>query len=99
PLICIALAVVGFVLGMYVFSRMSLMQWNEEQEIVEAGKMDRVGYATLGLYIVFEIGLRTFLSTEFPISATSFILASIFGVLFGRAIGMMVEIHRVYRAT
>ena len=53
PLIAGALAVVGFVLGLFLFSRMNVVNWNEEEEVVQTGRMDTVGYAVLGLYIVF----------------------------------------------
>ena len=97
PLIALALAVVGFVLGMFIFSRMNAVSWNEKEETVQSEKMDKIGYATLALYVLFEIGLRTFLSHTFPISATAFLLAGIFGTLLGRVVGTVIEIHRVYR--
>jgi len=78
---------------------MNVVNWNEEEEVVQTGRMDTVGYATIGLYILFEISFRTFLHDYFPISATAYLLAGIFGTLFGRAVGTVIEIHRVYRAT
>lgn len=89
----------GFVIGLYVFSRMSVIQWNEELEVVEAGRMDAIGYGLIALYIVFEIGLRTFLHDYYPVSATIFILAAVAGTLSGRAFGTLVEIHRVFTRT
>ena len=86
-------------LGIFIFSRMSPILWNEEQEMVETGRMDTIGYVVLGLYIVFEIGLRTALHDFFPLTATALILSGVFGVLFGRVIGTVVEIHRVYAAS
>ena len=94
--ISLVLAVIGFLLGMFFFSRINSLQWNEEASVVQIAKMDKVGFATLGLYIVFEIGLRTLFNSYFPASATSFILAAIFGTLFGRVTGTMIEIHRVF---
>jgi len=93
------LAVVGLGLGFYVFSRMSRVQWNEEEEVVEASKMDRFGYAMIGLYVVFEIAARTVLTNYFAAGAEAYIFAVVFGVIFGRACGMVVEIHRVYKST
>jgi hypothetical protein len=58
--------------------------------------MDFLGYVTLGLYIVFEIGLHSFLNDHFASSATVLLLSVISGVLAGRAIGTVVQIHRVY---
>jgi hypothetical protein len=94
-----ALAIIGFLLGVYIFSRMSVVNWNEEEEVVQTGRMDMIGYITIGLYIVFEISFRTFLHDYFPMSATAYLLAGIFGTIFGRAVGTVIEIHRVYRAT
>ncbi len=97
--IAAGLLVGGFVIGLFVFSRMNVIQWNEELEIVETGRMDVIGYSLIGFYIIFEIGLRTFLKDFYPISATAFILAAVAGTLLGRSIGTIIEIHRVYRAT
>lgn len=89
----------GFFIGLYVFSRMSVIQWNEEQAIVEAGRMDAVGYTLIALYIAFEIGLRTFLKDFYPVSETAFILAAVAGTLSGRAFGTLVEVHHVFVRT
>jgi hypothetical protein len=97
PLIAAFLAALGILLGFFVFSRMSAVHWNEEEKVVQISKMDILGYVTLGLYIAFEIGFRTFLSDFFPIATTAYLLAGIFGTLFGRVMGMVTEIHKVYR--
>lgn len=93
----IALGALGFVLGLYIFSRMNVVSWDEQAEEVSAGRMDILGFATIGLYIVFEISLRTFLKDFYPASATALLLAGIFGTILGRAIGTVVEIHQAYR--
>lgn len=97
-LIAPLITVMGFLLGLFVFSRMNLVNWNEQEETVQAGKMDKIGYLTLGSYVLFEIGLRTFLSSAFPVSATAYVLAAISGTLLGRATGMIVRIHKVFLA-
>lgn len=94
-----ALAIIGFFLGLYVFSRMTAVSWNEEESLVQTDRMDSIGFASLGLYIVFEIGLRTFLKDFYPATATTFLLAGIFGTLLGRAVGTVIEIHRVFKTT
>ncbi len=98
PAISGMLFFIGLLLGLFVFSRMSAVTWNEEKSQVENARMDIVGFAVLGLYIVLEIGLRTFLVDFYPASSTAFILAGICGILLGRAVGTVVEIHRVYQA-
>ncbi len=95
----LALIVIGLVLGLYVFSRMSVVTWDEETSAVVTGRMDVIGFAAIALYIAFEIGLRTYLKDIFPSSATSLILAAIFGTIFGRVIGTVIEIHRVYKTS
>ena len=75
---------------------MNVIDWNEEEEVVKSGKMDRVGYIALVLYILFEISLRTLLREYFPTSTIPLLLSAIFGTILGRAIGTLVEIHRVY---
>ncbi len=99
PLIVGVLIATGFVLGLFVFARMNVINWNEEEEVVQTGRMDTLGFVVLGLYIVFEISLRTFLKDYYADSATVFILAAIFGTILGRAVGTLIEIHRVFRTT
>lgn len=84
------LVIAGYFMGMYLFSRMNTVVWNEEEEILKAGKMDVIGYASIALYIVIEIGLRTLLKDVYPTNlATIYILAGVSGMLFGRSLGMM----------
>lgn len=97
PLIALGLAIIGFVLGLVVFSRMNAVGWNEEEETVQSQKMDKAGYIAIGLYILFEIGLRTLLHNIFPVTATALLLAGIFGTLLGRVIASIIKIHRVYK--
>jgi hypothetical protein len=92
----LVLAIVGLLAGLYLFSKMSVYNWNEEEEIVVMGKMDTVGYLSLALYVVFEISLRTFLKDYFPTTVLPLLFAGIGGTLIGRAIGTLLEIHKVY---
>jgi uncharacterized membrane protein YjfL (UPF0719 family) len=98
PVIVLLLAGIGFVLGRFVFTRMSVVNWDEEKEVVRMGKMDAVGFAVLGVYLGFDIVLRAFLTDFYPGSVSVFLLATVFGTLFGRAVGMVIEIHRVFKA-
>jgi len=93
----LSLQAVGFILGLYVFSRMNIVNWNEKDEIVQAGKMDTLGYITIVLYIVFEIGLRTLFNDFYPLGATVLIVAVISGTLIGRTFGIIMDIHRVFK--
>jgi hypothetical protein len=94
----IPIAVIGFLLGFYVFSQMNTVGWNEEEEVVKSGKMDTVGFISLGLYIIFEITFRTYLKSHFPTTAIPLLLSGICGTLLGRATGTLAEIHKVYQA-
>ena len=96
PLIAIIFLIVGFMLGLVVFSRINAVGWNEEEETVQSLKMDKVGYATIALYIVFEISLRKFLISNFPVTTTALLLATICGTLTGRIVASVIKIHRIY---
>ena len=92
----IFIGVVGFFLGVFVFSQMNVVNWNEEKEVVKSGKMDKVWYIALALYIFFEIGLRTLLKEYFPLEVIPLLLSGISWTLIGRGIGTLLKIHRVY---
>jgi hypothetical protein len=96
--LALPLALIGFILGTTLFARMSKAVWDEETEMVTATKMDRWGFAVLGLYVLFEITLRTELPRILPgvASATPLVLAAIFGTIFGRFVGMLREITRAH---
>jgi hypothetical protein len=98
PFLAGGLGIFGFLLGVYVFSQISNVSWNEEEEVIKSGKMDTLGFISLGLYVLFEIGLRTFLRDYYPAAAVPLVLATICGTLLGRVIGTLAEIHRVYLA-
>ncbi len=99
PLLALGLAATGFIFGFFLFSRMNKLTWDEQQETIRAGRMDVVGFAVLGLYIVFEVGTRTTLNNIFPASftATALLLATIAGSLFGRALGTVIAIEKFSR--
>ncbi len=88
----------GALAGALFLSHMSPLQWNEEKEVVETGRMGTLGYITIALYIATEVGLRTALKDFYPAFAVTYLLAGVCGVLVGRTVGTLVEIHRVYRA-
>jgi hypothetical protein len=93
---CTVLVVGGFLLGYFLFSQMSAVGWDEEKEVVIVEKMDKVGYATLALYVIFEVTFRTYLKHHFSADAVPLLLSAISGTLLGRAVGTLAEIHRVY---
>lgn len=92
-------ALVGFIAGFFLFARMNVVKWDEGERLLTTARMDIAGFAILVLYVLFELGFKIFLNDFFPAEASAFILAAVFGTLFGRAVGTMFEIHRVYRAT
>jgi len=99
-LAALGLAILGYVVGVLVFSRMTPVAWNEKTEMIESGSMGTLGWSLVGLYVVFEIAARTELARILPAGGTEgYVLALIFGVILGRAIGVVIEIHRVYRKT
>ncbi|MBV9349415.1 MAG: hypothetical protein JO026_01560 [Patescibacteria group bacterium] len=97
-LVAAGLFMAGFVLGFFIFSRINPISWNETKAIVQAGRMDALGFVTLGLYIVSEISFRIYLHDKFPSTASALLFATLSGVILGRGSGLVVEIHRVFRA-
>lgn len=91
------LGTMGFILSLFIFSKMNVINWSEEDEVLKSGKMDTIGFVTLGLYIFFEIAFRTLLKDYFTVQAVPLLLSVICGTLFGRGIGTLVEMHRVYK--
>jgi hypothetical protein len=81
-LVGLTLALIGFILGLNIFNKMSTITWNEEKEVLQSERMDKVGYVVLGLYILFEISLRTFLKSNFTVNVVPLLLCGIFGTIF-----------------
>jgi hypothetical protein len=97
PLLWGGAAAIGFLAGFLIFSRMTPLQWNEASEQVESASMGYLGYGMIGLYILFEVGARTLLGDIVGAQYHSYLFALIFGVIFGRTMGVVAEMHRVYR--
>jgi heme/copper-type cytochrome/quinol oxidase subunit 4 len=97
--LALAIAAVSFLLGLFVFSRMNTIVWNEEEEIIKTGRMEILGFVVLALYVGFEIGLRTLLNAEFPHSfaATAYLFAGIGASLLGRSLGTLIAIQKLDR--
>lgn len=95
--LCLAIGVVSFLLGLFVFSRMNALVWNEEEEIIKTGRMEVLGFVVLALYIGFEFGLRTLLNAEFAgtFAATAYLFAGISCSLLGRSLGTLVAIQKL----
>ena len=95
--ISIGIAVLAFLLGLHVFSRMSKVEWNEERELISASRMDIVGFTTILLYIAFEISFRTFLKAEYAgtFAATGYLLDGVGASLLGRSVGTLFMIQNL----
>ena len=91
------LAVVGFFLGIYLFAPLNAAEWNEEQEIVAAKRIDKVGFAAIAAYILIVIGIRMFLNQNFHEEVTMLVLSLVVGMLLGRIMGTTLEIHRAFQ--
>ena len=94
----LVLAAIGFCLGVYLFAPLNAAEWNEEQEIVAAKRIDKVGFAAIAAYILIVIGLRMFLNQNFHEEVTMLVLSLVVGMLLGRVVGTILEIHRAFRA-
>jgi len=90
------IVLLGFILGFTIFSRINTVGWDEEKRIVQTGRMDVLGIAVLILYIGFDIYSKNLLQDAYPASSSTFLLAILFGTLFGRAMGTIVDIHKVF---
>lgn len=95
--IALAISALGFALGVLVFSKMNKLVWNEEDEVIQTGKMELMGFIILVLYIAFEIGLRTILNNEFAgtFAAMAYLFAGIGSSLLGRSLGTLVAIRKL----
>jgi hypothetical protein len=93
--VALGISLVAFLLGLFVFSRMNRVEWDEEKEVIALGRMDMFGFAILLLYIVFDFGLRKFLNIEFGKTAvaTGYLLGAIGASLFGRSVGDLKAVH------
>jgi hypothetical protein len=98
PVLWGAVVIIGFLAGFFIFSRITPVQWNEGTEQVEGASMGYLGYGMIGLYILFEVGARTLLGDVVGADYQAYLFSLIFGVIFGRTMGVVVEIHRVYTA-
>ena len=93
--------ILGFTLGMTIFSRISGVVWDDEKEAVSIGKMDVVGFGVLVLYYTFDIVLRSVLLHAYPDADLFFvrglILAGVFGAAFGRLVWFVLAIHKMHK--
>jgi len=96
-MLTLGIATLGFILGLFIFSKMNKLVWNEEEEVIKTGRMEILGFVVLALYIAFEIGLRTVLSNEFPgsFAAIAYLLAGMGSSLLGRSLGTLVAIRKL----
>jgi hypothetical protein len=87
----------AFLLGLFVFSKMNGVVWDEEKEIISTGRMDIAGFAILLVYIGAEVGFRTLLKAEYAgtLATTSYLLLGIGSSLLGRTIGTLVAIQKL----
>jgi len=89
----------GMILGVVLFSRISVVNWNEEEEEIQTGRLDVVAIATIALYIIFDLVAKSYIKDLYPDAASVYIIATIFGTVFGRAIGTIVRINKVFQAS
>ena len=83
------IAVVAFLLGTFVFTRMNTLEWDEENQMISTGRMDIIGVLIIFLYIGFEVSLRTIIDGQFAMVAGSsgYLLIGIGASLLGRSVG------------
>ena len=94
--ILIVIAAIAFALGLFLFSQMNKIKWDEEKEVIATGRMNIIGIAVLVLYIIAEISFRTLLKAEYAGTAgmTAYLLMGIGASLLGRSVGTLIVVHK-----
>jgi hypothetical protein len=77
---------IGLVVGGFLFKRIYTAFWDEEKQVVIAGKIDRIGFLLFGIYflsrILIEVVLRYFWHDVHVVSGIAFAVFS--GIMFAR---------------
>jgi hypothetical protein len=89
----------GFLLGRYVFTRMTVITWDEEKEMLIMGRLDLAGFGVLILYLITRYSTHWLLAhiyhSVFLITGLTF--ASIFGGFLGRFEGMLEKVLKTHK--
>lgn len=96
----IGFASASMLLGLFIFSRMNTIEWNEEREVVMLKRFDVFGTVMLVLYILIRIVTKSFLDDYFHnvVTVSAITYATVFGVMLGRLFGILITIHKVHAA-
>lgn len=93
----LGIGAVAFLLGLFVFSRMSSVEWDEAKEVINVGRMDILGVVVLIVYIGSEMWLRNIISVHYGDVAGSvgYLLMGIGASLLGRSVAVIVAVRRL----
>lgn len=93
------IGLVAFILGLFLFSRMNTLEWDEEEAVITSGRMDTIGVAIIILYIGFEVSLRSVVTSQFGDMAgsTGYLFMGIGASLLGRSVGNLISIQKLAR--
>jgi len=90
---------VGYVIGYYLFSHMQSITWDEEREVVRLGKFDLFSLFLLVAYIAYRLLVEQYLQLRYTngLLITGYGLATLFGGIVGRVMGMLHAVAKVHR--
>lgn len=90
--------IISFMCGMFIFSRMNTIGWDEKKEIMQVNRLDFVGFVILVLYVLSRVYTNWILGhfSHNTVIVSSMAVASIFGVMFGRLIATLVTVHKIH---
>lgn len=97
PLIAFITIVVTTLIG-YFMARMNKIVWDEEQELLVAGKMDWTNGIILAVYMSLRLGSKYFLNNIYHNTATVFAIsmAILAGIALGRFLGISFTVRKTY---
>ena len=96
--LALLLAGVSFVFGL-IMSRLNVVNWDEDQQLMVLGRIDRTGTIILVFYIIIRLLTRTALHNLYHniITLWGLTLSILFGVALGRLVGTFLIIYRQHK--
>lgn len=95
----IGFAVLGFLLGYFIFIRMNKVYWDTKRQIVAMGRFDLTSIILLIIFIIYRVSLEKYFIGHYEdaIEASGYSLATLFGGMTGRLLGTLYAIDRSHK--
>lgn len=89
---------VSFLIGLFLLSRLNPVSWDKEREVMILGRMDVFGFILIALFFLLRISMNQMLEDRYHsvIVVSGVTYSIVFGLMFGRLIGILATIHRVH---